>query len=82
MYKNDAVIFSVSDQGPGISQENIAKLFVRYSRLDEGRGLSGSGLGLAIAKEFTDAQGGKIWAESELGKGSQFYISFPLATSF
>lgn len=75
--QNDAVIFSVSDQGPGISQENIAKLFVRYSRLDEGRGLSGSGLGLAIAKEFTEAQGGKIWAESELGKGSQFYVSFP-----
>jgi signal transduction histidine kinase len=69
--KNGNIIFSVTDYGPGISQEYIPRLFERYFQVP-GSKEKGTGLGLAISKEFVEAQKGKIWADSEIGKGSVF----------
>ncbi|MBI2417089.1 MAG: PAS domain-containing protein [Ignavibacteriales bacterium] len=71
------IVFSVKDNGPGISTEDQEKLFQRYTQVGKGY-KRGWGLGLAISKEFINAQGGKIWLQSELGKGSEFFISLPV----
>lgn len=72
--KDGTVIFSVTDHGPGIASEYLARLFERYFQVP-GAKAKGTGLGLAISKEFIEAQKGKIWAESEIGKGSTFSFS-------
>jgi two-component system, NtrC family, sensor histidine kinase KinB len=69
------VVFSVTDHGPGIPDEYLPKVFDRYFKVP-GSKAKGTGLGLAISKEFIEAQGGKIWAESEIGKGSSFNFCF------
>ena len=75
-----AIIVGVSDHGPGISLENQAKLFTPFERLGrDSAGLTGgTGLGLLVAKRLVEAHGGKIWVESEVGKGSTFYFTLPL----
>jgi signal transduction histidine kinase len=75
--QNGNIIFSVKDYGPGINKEYIPKLFERYFQVP-GSKEKGTGLGLAISKEFVEAQGGKIWVESEIAKGSSFYFSLPV----
>ena len=80
IFVNGQVTFSVKDQGPGISAEYIHKVFERFFKVPGSRE-KGTGLGLAISKEFIEAQGGKIWVESELGRGSTFYFSLPVATT-
>ena len=79
--KNGTVIIKVSDTGVGIDTEVMPALFKEFSRADLQKvNILGSGLGLFLAKRFTEAQGGKIWAESEgKDKGSQFYVTFPEA---
>ena len=74
---NAFVRCSVSDTGVGIAKENISKLFSKFKQFGhvEGSGYKGTGLGLAIAKGLVEIHGGKIWAESTLGKGSTFYFS-------
>jgi signal transduction histidine kinase len=62
----------VTDAGPGIPASQQARLFRPYSRLDSARGVEGSGIGLHSAKLLTEGQGGSIWVESELGRGSTF----------
>ena len=74
---NDNVQFSVEDQGPGIAQEYQSRLFERYFQVP-GSKAKGTGLGLGISKEFIEAQKGKIWVESEIGKGSVFCFSLPI----
>ncbi|MDP2719922.1 MAG: ATP-binding protein [Dehalococcoidia bacterium] len=76
-------LFSVSDTGPGIPEGDIMHLFERFYRADpsRSRNTGGSGLGLTIVKQLVEAQGGKVWAASETGKGSTFYFKFPLAKS-
>jgi two-component system, NtrC family, sensor histidine kinase KinB len=69
--QNGKVIFSVKDYGPGIDAAYIPRLFEKYFQVP-GSKEKGSGLGLAISKEFVEAQKGKIWVESEIGKGSTF----------
>lgn len=70
---------SVRDCGPGIKKEDISRLFKHWSRLPATQTLhKGSGLGLYISRLIIEAHGGKIWAESELGKGSAFYFSLPI----
>lgn len=68
------VKFSVTDKGPGISQQYIDKIFNRYFRIP-GTKNEGTGLGLSISKEFIEAQGGEISVQSELGAGSTFSFS-------
>ena len=75
--QNGVVVFSVKDHGPGISSEYLPRLFDRYFQVP-GSKEKGTGLGLAISKEFVEAQGGKIWVESEIGNGSTFYFQLPL----
>jgi PAS domain S-box-containing protein len=76
----DKLIVSVRDDGIGISEKNISKLFNSETHFST-RGTnseSGSGLGLILCKDFIEKHGGNIWAESEYGKGSCFYFSLPL----
>ncbi len=74
---NGNVQFSVEDQGPGIAQEYLPRIFERYFKVP-GSKSKGTGLGLGISKEFIEAQKGKIWVDSEIGKGSTFSFSLPL----
>jgi signal transduction histidine kinase/ActR/RegA family two-component response regulator len=72
---------AVRDTGMGIPAERLPQLFTRFTQGDETeiRKFGGTGLGLAIAKQLVELMGGKIWAESELGRGSTFHIKLPLA---
>ncbi|MBC7536771.1 MAG: HAMP domain-containing protein [Ferruginibacter sp.] len=70
------ILFSVRDTGPGITEEFIPRLFERYFQVP-GSNENGSGLGLAICKDFIEAQHGKIWVESLIGKGSTFFFQLP-----
>jgi signal transduction histidine kinase len=78
--RDNTVVVSVSDEGPGIPQENLSKVFDRFWQARETR-QAGTGLGLSIAKGIIEAHGGKIWVYSELGKGSSFSFTLPLAPS-
>jgi two-component system OmpR family sensor kinase len=69
----------IRDTGPGIPPETLPHIFERFYRSDEARTGAGAGLGLAIAKELIEAQQGQIAVESELGKGSAFTVTLPLA---
>ncbi len=77
--KNDAdLIIDVQDNGIGIAREEQFRLFKPYSRLSSDRQRHpGLGLGLALAKQVVELHGGKIWVESEPGKGSTFSFSLP-----
>ncbi|MBK8397766.1 MAG: PAS domain-containing sensor histidine kinase [Leptospiraceae bacterium] len=83
-YSKDKFSFiSISDSGTGINSENMKKLFRIDSKFTKSGTLKekGSGLGLILAKEFIEKQGGTIWAESEIGKGSTFTFTLPLGIS-
>jgi signal transduction histidine kinase len=77
--KDGEVEITISDTGVGISPEDIEKLFrVDISHTTIGTGEEkGTGLGLILCKEFVEKNGGRIWVESEVGKGSQFHIRLP-----
>ena len=77
--KDTEVEISISDTGVGISSQDIEKLFrVDISHTTIGTGKEkGTGLGLILCKEFVEKNGGTIWVESEIGKGSQFYMRLP-----
>jgi PAS domain S-box-containing protein len=70
---------SVSDQGPGIPQGDLERVFERFRRGDEApaSGVPGTGLGLAICREIATLHGGRVWAESVTGSGSRFRVEFP-----
>jgi len=76
----DEILISVEDTGIGIPEEEKEKIFEKFKQVgDLIRGKpKGTGLGLAISKQIVEAHGGKIWVESELGKGSTFYFTIPL----
>ena len=76
----DRVELSISDQGMGIPQADLNKVFSRFYRVDKARSraMGGSGLGLAISKEVVEQHGGNIWVRSEEGVGTTFYISLPI----
>lgn len=78
--EDGAILVVVSDSGVGIKQENIAKLFridVQFSTHGTNKE-SGNGLGLVLCKEIVEKHGGKIWVESEINKGTQFFFTLPL----
>jgi len=74
------VKITVTDTGPGVPKEEQARIFEPFEQYTGGtvRPYGGSGLGLAISKRFVEMHGGKMWLESEPGKGSQFGASLPL----
>ncbi|MHB9059002.1 MAG: sensor histidine kinase [Bacillota bacterium] len=71
--------FAVVDTGVGIPAEDLPRVFERFYRVgkDRSRASGGTGLGLAIVKHIVEAHGGRVWAESEPGKGSQFWFTLP-----
>ncbi len=73
---HDEVEFSVKDHGQGIENKYLSRIFERYFKVPGATvDQTGTGLGLAIAKDFIEAQSGKIGVESELGEGSRFYFT-------
>ena len=74
---------SVIDNGIGIKKEDQERIFEPFCQLDNPltKEKSGTGLGLTIAKQVIEKHGGRIWVESEYGKGSRFTCTLPLATA-
>ncbi|MGL6105491.1 ATP-binding protein [Romboutsia sp.] len=77
--KDESIIMKVIDQGVGIPQEDINRIFERFYRVDKARSrdVGGTGLGLAITKHIVKSLGGTIKVKSELGKGSEFTVTIP-----
>lgn len=76
---NKVIFFSVSDQGPGIPEEDIERLFQPFTQGDKARGCEGSGLGLAIIKRIVDSHGGKILLSNRAKGGLEAKVFLPLA---
>lgn len=74
----EAVEICVKDQGEGISEEDQDKLFTRFSRVGaQESGAAGHGMGLYLVREIIAGHGGRVWLNSKVGEGSEFYISLP-----
>ena len=76
----NSVVFMVRDDGVGIAQKDLTRIFERFYKADRARSGGGTGLGLSISKHMVEAHGGSIWAESEEGKGSSFFFTIPIAS--
>jgi signal transduction histidine kinase len=72
------MVFGVIDDGPGIDPKVVPHVFDRFWQGPKDK-RKGVGLGLSIARGLVEAQGGTMWVESEVGQGTAFYFSLPLA---
>jgi signal transduction histidine kinase len=79
---NDYVRIEVQDEGQGISEADMTKLFGKFARLSARPtgGEVSTGLGLSIVKKMVEAMNGRVWCESEAGKGATFIVEFPTTT--
>jgi signal transduction histidine kinase len=78
---SEAVRIEIQDEGPGISPDDMQKLFGKFARLSARPtgGEHSTGLGLSIVKKMVEAMNGRVWCESELGKGATFIVELPIA---
>jgi len=76
------VITSVVDNGMGIPKQYHERIFDRFFRVPKANGVKGSGLGLSIVKQIVESHGGRVWVESEAGKGAAFFFSLPKTVSW
>ena len=77
---DNAVIISVSDTGVGIAREDHEAIFEEFRQVGSNyaQKREGTGLGLSLTRKFVEMHGGKIWVESELGKGATFTLTLPI----
>ena len=79
---NGEVRVSVTDTGPGVASEDQERIFEQFQQAESGLELrEGTGLGLALSKRLVELHGGRLWLESELGKGSTFVFTLPARSS-
>jgi len=76
--QDQSILLEVKDTGMGIPEDKLQVIFDEFYQVEGGK-YGGTGLGLAIAKRLVEEQGGNIWVESQLGKGSTFYFTLPLS---
>ena len=76
--KDNEIQLSVKDYGIGISIKDQEKIFGVFKRLHKRDEYPGTGIGLSVCKKIVDRHGGKMWVESEKGKGSTFHFSLPV----
>ena len=76
--KDQSILLKITDTGMGIPEDKLQMIFDEFYQVEGGKH-GGTGLGLAIAKRLVEEHGGNIWVESQLGKGSTFYFTLPLA---
>ncbi|MEI9993249.1 MAG: ATP-binding protein [Rhizomicrobium sp.] len=81
---NGGLLLEVADNGPGIPEEKLERVFEPFSQIDNryGRQSGGTGLGLALVKGLVDLHGGRVWIESAPERGTKVYVYFPLVTEF
>jgi signal transduction histidine kinase len=77
----EMIVFSVSDTGIGIKEDDLAKLFEEFYRVDNeiNAGVKGTGLGLSLVKQIVEAHGGRVWVTSKLNVGTTFFFTLPTA---
>jgi signal transduction histidine kinase len=79
--RGDDLLLHVRDRGIGIARQDLARIFRTFEQVDQGdtRRYGGTGLGLSISRSLVELHGGEIWVQSELGKGSTFFVRLPIA---
>lgn len=70
------IVYSIKDNGVGIDIKHLPRIFELFKRMDNVQHIEGSGVGLAIVKRIVEKHNGKIWVDSQLGKGSTFFVAF------
>jgi signal transduction histidine kinase len=78
--ENGHFAVSVADTGPGIPADQLTRVFDQFHQVDNSntKAKGGTGLGLAIARQIVEMHGGRVWVESELGKGATFQLHLPI----
>ena len=69
--------FSIADNGPGIDEKHFERIFRMFQTITQNENIQGTGVGLTVVKKIVELYGGRVWIESEVGKGSTFFFTFP-----